>query len=320
MTVVEGEKRSLVTSLLALRPAGPLPLAHPMPLASQRYGKDRVRVLRVVRGAGGVHDVHEVEVSVSLEGDFADTYLTGDNGRVVPTDTMKNTVQVLAQQYLDAVPEGFALALSKHFLKQYDQVVRVRVEVAVQPWDRYTPTGGGAHPHTFTGRAAGAPFTRVEVARGGDDAEIRVESGLRDVLLLKSTASAFKGFPRCDFTTLPESDDRILATKMAAAWTFSRRDVDYTRVNAAITGALLDTFAREFSPSVQNTLFLMGEAALAAAPDVSEIHLAMPNKHYLPVNFQPFGRENAGEIFLPTDEPHGQIEARIVRAAAAVPA
>ena len=296
-----------------------------MPLASQRYGKDRVRVLRVVRGADGVHEVHEVEVSVSLEGDFADTYLTGDNSQVVPTDTIKNTVQVLAQDYLGASPEVFALALNDHFLARYAQIERVRTEVAVRPWDRYAPattSGGGEplHPHTFVGRAAGAPFTRVASGRTVGGGETRVESGCREVLLLKSTASAFKGFPRCEFTTLPETDDRILATRMAATWTFTGRDADFAAVNAAIPGALLDTFAGEFSPSLQHTLLRMGEAALAAAPGITDIHLAMPNKHYLPVNFQPFGRENHGEIFLPTDEPHGQIEARVVRAVAAVPA
>ncbi len=269
-------------------------------------------MLRVVRGAGGVHEVYEVEVGVSLQGDFADTYLTGDNAKVVPTDTMKNTVQVLAQDHLGASPEKFALALGDHFLGRYVQVDRVRIEVAVRPWDRYTPGGNEPHPHTFVGRAAGAPFTRVELGRAG--AAARVQSGCREVLLLKSTASAFKGFPRCDFTTLPETDDRILATKLAATWTFPGRDADFPAANAAIPAALLDTFAGEFSPSLQHTLLRMGEAALAAAPAITDIHLAMPNKHYLPVNFGPFGRENANEIFLPTDEPHGQIEARVVRA------
>ncbi len=282
-----------------------------MPLASQRYGKERVRVLRVVRGVDGVHHVHEVDVGVSLEGDFADTYLTGDNAKVVATDTVKNTVQVLAQRHLDAVPESFALALGDHFLGRYAQIERVRVEIAVRPWDRYAPEGEAAHPHTFVGRTSGTPFTRVETNRVDSP---RVESGLREVLILKSTASSFQGYPRCEFTTLPETDDRILATKMAATWTFAGRDADFATANAAIPAALLKTFASEFSPSLQRTLCQMGEAALAAAPAIVDIHLAMPNKHYLPVNFQPFGRENPGEIFLPTDEPHGQIEARIVRA------
>ena len=291
-----------------------------MPLSSQRYGKERVRVMRVVRGAGDVHTVHEVEVGVSLEGEaFAETFNTGDNAQVVPTDTMKNTVHVLAQDHLGASPERFALALADHFLGRHAQIERVRIEVVVRPWDRYAPADGGEpHAHTFVGRITGTPFSRVESGRGADGT--RVQSGWRDVLLLKSTASSFKGYPRCDLTTLPETDDRILATKMAATWTFSGRDADFEAVNSVIPAVLIDTFAREFSPSVQRTLLQMGEAALAAAPGIVDIQLAMPNKHYLPINFQPFGRENANEIFLPTDEPHGQIEARVVRAAAPVPA
>lgn len=308
-----------------------------MRLASQRYGKERVRVLRVARGSDGVHAVHEIEAGVSLEGEgFADTYLIGDNAKVVPTDTVKNTVQALAaRERLDVVaPERFALALGRHFLARYAQVERVRVHLAVRPWNRYVPAAGagkdgddGGHPHTFLGRVSGAPFTRVELHRGGQDDVPRVttvESGVRDLLILKSTASAFAGFSKCEFTTLPETGDRILATKLEATWTFAaprddddEKATDFPAVNAAIPRALLDTFAQEFSPSLQHTLYRMAEAALAAvAPAVAGIHLAMPNKHYLPVNLAPFGlggEEHANEIFLPTDEPHGQIEARVVR-------
>jgi urate oxidase len=100
---------------------------------------------------------------------------------------------------------------------------------------------------------------------------------------------------------------------MEASWTFVPGATAFGKARQAIMSALLTTFAREFSPSVQNTLFLMGSAALAACPDISEIHLAMPNKHYLPINFKPFNLENNNEIFLPTDEPHGQIEALVTR-------
>jgi urate oxidase len=140
-----------------------------------------------------------------------------------------------------------------------------------------------------------------------------VVSGVRGVLLLKSTASAFKGFPRDEYTTLPETDDRILSTSMDATWTFNEGASDFAISNAAILPALLQTFAGEFSPSVQNTLYLMGQAALVAAPAISSILIAMPNKHYLPINLKPFGLTPANEIFLPTDEPHGQIEACITR-------
>ncbi len=278
-------------------------------LVSQRYGKARVRVLRIVRQAGGIHAVHEVTASVMLQGDFSDAYLSDDNHQVVATDTMKNTVHALAREHLTDVIEHFALALGNHFLGKYAHVSRVEIELVSTPWERYSPPGGAPHPHTFLGTGVGKPFTRVAMTRD----ETVVASGVRNVLLLNATGSAFKGFPRDEYTTLPETDDRILSTSMDSTWTFTQPKGDFAAANAAILPALLDVFATEFSPSVQNTLYLMGQAALAAAPAISTISIAMPNKHYLPINLQPLGLPNANEIFLPTDEPHGQIEACIGR-------
>jgi urate oxidase len=277
-------------------------------LAANRYGKERVRVLRI-RREGAQQTVHEVEVSVALEGDFSGAYLGSDNSQVVPTDTMKNTVHVLAKKHLNDVIEELALALGSHFFERYPQVARAIIEVSSRPWERYTTPDGTPHPHTFLGGGMGQPFTRVEASRDGTV----LQSGVRDVLVLKSTDSAFVGYPKCELTTLPETKDRILATRMEATWTFMPKASAYAETNAVVLATLLETFAREFSPSVQNTLFLMGSAALKAAPELADIHLAMPNKHYLPINFQPFKIENANEIFLPTDEPHGQIEALITR-------
>jgi urate oxidase len=143
--------------------------------------------------------------------------------------------------------------------------------------------------------------------------EITVRSGVEDLLILKSTASSFQGYPKDEFTTLPEADDRIFATSLAAMWTWEGEPPDYNAANDAILAALLRPFALNHSPSVQTTLFQMGEAALAACPDIARIHLAMPNKHYIPIDLGRFGRENRNEIFLPTDEPHGQIEATLSR-------
>ena len=279
-------------------------------LISQRYGKARVRVMRVARNAGGIHAVHEVTASIMLQGDFSEAYLSDDNHQVVATDTMKNTVHALAREHLGDVQEHFALALGDHFLAKYAHVSRVEIELLGTPWERYV-AHGKAHPHTFLGTGLGKPFTRAVITRTGTE----ISSGVRNVLLLKSTASAFKGFPRDEFTTLPETDDRILSTSMDATWAFLDRTADFATANAVIIAALLETFATEFSPSVQNTLYLMGQAALAKVSAISSISIAMPNKHYLPINLQPFGLSNDNDIFLPTDEPHGQIEACIQRPA-----
>ncbi|MDE1171227.1 MAG: urate oxidase [Verrucomicrobium sp.] len=272
-------------------------------LLTNTYGKGRVRVLRVVRGAEGRHDVYEAEVKAMLEGDFAATYLTGDNGKVTPTDTVKNTVQILAQKHLGPCPQAFALALGDYFLSAYPAVAKARVEVTLRRWERYA-----GRPHTFQGGSSGLPYGRVEI----DRENCRVEGGVRGLLVLNSTNSAFKGYPKDAYTTLPETDDRILATQVDATWLYAARGADFA-ADAAILETLLTTFADTFSPSLQNTLYLMGQAALEKVPAIEEIHLAMPNKHYLPVNFAPFKLENPGEIFLPTDEPHGQIEARLGR-------
>jgi len=277
-------------------------------LASQKYGKERVRVLRVVRQGGGVQAVHEVEASIALDGDFTSAYLSDDNSRIVPTDKMKNTVHILAQKHLGEVIEEFALVLARHFLARYAHVDRATIKLLSRPWDRLRDENGNTFPHTFTARASN-PICRVEATRGKEI----IQGGIRDVVIMNSTNSAFVGYPKCDYTTLPETNDRILATRMEATWTYAPGAINFGKAGTVILDALLSTFAKEFSPSVQNTLYLMGSAALAACPEIIDIHLAMPNKHYLPINLKPFGLENPNEIFLPTDEPHGQIEALVTR-------
>ena len=142
---------------------------------------------------------------------------------------------------------------------------------------------------------------------------IALLQGTLDLLILKTTASGFENFLRDEFTTLPETNDRILATKMEAVWTFRRKPGSYSRTNGKILEAMLAVFAKNHSPSVQVTLFQMGEAALKAAPEISKVHIALPNKHCLLINLKPFGLENKNELFVPTDEPHGQIEGTVAR-------
>ena len=279
-------------------------------LVDHRYGKSRVRVLKVLRD-GPMHTVKELDVAVALSGDFDSSYTDpqGDNSKVVATDTMKNTVNVLAHQHLGPESEPFALVLGQHFLSHYAQVQRVRVELVERVWGRLQ-TGGEPHPHSFAQAENARPFVRLDISADSR----KLESGVRDLLVLKSTGSGFAGYPRCEFTTLPETKDRIFATSLEASWLWSAEPTGYENARAAIIAAMLKPFVENYSPSVQTTLFEMGTAALAACTEISEIHLAMPNKHCLLVNLQPFGRENRNELFVPTDEPHGQIEATIARA------
>jgi urate oxidase len=278
-----------------------------MKLLSQQYGKARVRVLKVSR-QDGRHRLKEVDVSVMFEGAFAAAYTQADNGPVVPTDTMKNTVNALAREHLGEDIENFGAALGQHFLKRYGQVRQATIRLVEHCWEPMT-VDGQPHAHSFIEAGRARPFAQVVCGRETTS----VESGVEDLLILKSTGSGFAGFPRDEFTTLPETHDRILATNVKAAWAWKPAPQSYFRTNRAILDAMLKVFAATYSPSVQATLFQMGEAALQAEPGISQVHLVMPNQHCLLVNLAPFGLDNKNEIFVPTDEPHGQIEATVVR-------
>lgn len=278
-----------------------------MKLLANRYGKARVRVLKILRD-GPVHTLKDVDVTALLEGDFAASYTDEDNSKVVPTDTIKNTINVLAKQHLGEEIERFAVVLGQHFLKRYEQAQKAHIDISEMNWQRME-IGGKPHPHSFTAGNDAKTWTRVVCVRGSEI----IESGIRDIVILKSTGSGWAGYPKCEFTTLPETDDRILATRFEARWSWSSIPGSYRAANESILRAMLEVFANNYSTSAQATVYQMGEAALKTCAEISRIDLAMPNKHYLLINLSPFNLENKNEVFVPTDEPHGQIEGTVVR-------
>jgi urate oxidase len=278
-------------------------------LTGHRYGKARVRVLKILR-EGMVHALKDLEVAAHLKGDFESSYTSGDNTKVVPTDTIKNTINIFARQHLGPEIERFGLILGEHFLTRYPQVREAEIEIWERRWERLA-VDGQPHPHSFKAQSEARMFTRITCDRRTKT----VRSGIRDLVILKSTESGFENYPKDEFTTLPETADRILATSFSSTWTFKEQPADYNRANDAILNAMLKVFANNYSPSAQTTLFQMGEAALAACPEISELDLAMPNKHCLLINLAPFGLENKNEVFVPTDEPHGDIVATVTREA-----
>jgi urate oxidase len=278
-----------------------------MKLIQHNYGKAKVRVLKVFR-AGKTHSIKELDVQVMLQGDFDASFTKADNRLVVATDSIKNTVNVLAKQKLSDEAEPFGILLGEHFLKKYKHVSRVEVNLTEHCWSRIS-VGGKPHTHSFVEKSAAKPCAKIIARRR----KITVESGVEELFILKTTGSGFENFLRDEFTTLPETSDRICATKLKATWTYKTKPKSHSATNKKILDAMLTTFAKNFSPSVQTTLFQMGEAALKAAPEISQIHIAMPNKHNLLINLKPFGLENKNELFVPTDEPHGQIEGTVSR-------
>jgi urate oxidase len=278
-----------------------------MKLIQHNYGKAKVRVLKIFR-AKKIHSLKELEVQIMLQGDFDASFTKADNRLVVATDSMKNTVNVLAKKKLGAETEAFGLVLGEYFLKTYQHVSRVEVSLTEHCWGRIL-VGGKPHAHSFSENGAARPFAKIISTRK----KTEIESGIDELFILKSTASGFENFLRDEFTTLPETSDRIFATKLKATWAYVKPPKSYIATNGKILDAMLAIFAKNFSPSVQVTLFQMGEAALKAAPEISKIHIAMPNKHCLLINLKPFGLENKNELFVPTDEPHGQIEGTVAR-------
>jgi urate oxidase len=276
-------------------------------LTGHRYGKARVRVMKILRD-GPVHTLQDLEVAAYLKGDFASSYTSGDNSKVVTTDTIKNTINVFAKQHLGEETERFGLILGEHFLTRYEQVREAEIQILERPWKRLT-VNGEPHPHSFAAGSDARMFASVNCS----ETTKTVRSGIRNLVILKSTGSGFENYPKDEFTTLPETADRILATSFSATWTFEEQPDHYARANEGILNAMLRVFANSYSPSAQTTLFQMGEAALAACGEISQMDLAMPNKHCLLINLAPFGLENNNEVFVPTDEPHGDITATVAR-------
>lgn len=274
-------------------------------LGENNYGKQRVRILQVSRQADR-HDIKELTLGIRLEGDFDSAHTQGDNHNVLPTDTMKNTVYALARRHPIESPEEFCIRLADHFLTRNAQVSRARVEASETLWARLA-VGGKPHPHTFTGsnsekRTATLTATRTEKS---------LHAGLAGLVVLKTTDSAFENFLKDEYTTLKEDRNRILATAIHATWLYRQNAVEFDLNWHGVRQTVLETFAGHDSESLQHTLHAMGEAVLKKFADVQEIYLSLPNKHYNLVDLSPFHLENPKEIFLPTDEPHGLIEATL---------
>ncbi|HEX3648903.1 MAG TPA: urate oxidase [Pseudonocardiaceae bacterium] len=282
-------------------------------LGANQYGKAETRVV-TVRRDGDVHHLTDLNVSIALRGDMTSSHLTGDNSQVVPTDTQKNTVFAFARQAPVGEIEDFALRLGRHFAGSFEQITSARVLIEQYPWERIA-VAGQPHPHAFRRSADEKRTTAVTVA--GDQAW--VVSGLTDLVVLKSTGSEFHGYPKDRYTTLPETDDRVLATAVTARWRYQRPDVDWAKTYGSVRDALLRAFATTHSLALQQTLYAMGEAVLAEHDEVAEIRLSLPNKHHFVVDLSPFGLTNDNEVFHAADRPYGLIEGTVTRDDAADP-
>ena len=276
-------------------------------LGQTNYGKSEVRVFRVKRDTAW-HEIWDLDIRVTLEGDFEAVYVVGDNTDVLATDTMRNTCYALARDHLTGSIEDFGLVLVDHFLEAGPTVTGCRVEITQFLWDRIE-VDGEPHEHSFV---RGRGERRASVS--GDESGARqVEAGMGDVYVLKTTNSGWEGFLRDRYTTLPDTNDRILATIVTARWWYGTTGVDFDGLWHGVYDQTLATVTDHYSPSVQNTLWRMGKAVLDGFPEIERIWYSFPNVHHIPYDLGRFGMENEGVIFHATQDPYGQIEGFVER-------
>jgi len=276
-------------------------------LGDNQYGKAETHLVRVTR-SGQTHDIKDIVVSIALAGDFDASHIAGDNSKVVPTDTQKNTVFAFAKEAPVVEIEEFGLRLARHFARDFESVHRARVSIYEQGWSRFE-AGGRGHPHAFVGAGSEKRMTTVTSSKDG----AWVVSGLSDLVLLKSTGSEFWGYPKDRYTTLEETKDRVLSTGVLARWRYGRLEVDWADAFTRARLAMIEAFATKHSLALQQTLYAMGSAALEARADIAEIRLSLTNRHHFAVDLSPFGLENPNEVFYASDRPYGLIEGTVTR-------
>lgn len=278
-------------------------------LGANRYGKAGIRLFTIARD-GDTDEVSDLTVDVWLEGEFGAAYTRGDNRDVLPTDTLRGTVYALAAQQPPGEPEHFAQRLAERFLTASPAARTAEVVIMADPW---TPVvaAGAPHPHAFFASTRRSRRTaRVRALRDG----AATFGGVADLLLTKTRGSAFTHFLTDDLTTLPPTQDRVLATSLVAEWRYRGTDPDVAACAADVPGVIAEAFAsHDDSQSLQHTLQVMGEAALAAHEDLADIRFSLPNRHHVLVDLTPYGLENDGTVLVATDRPYGVIEGTITR-------
>jgi urate oxidase len=276
-------------------------------LKKNAYGKNAINLSKIIRHPT-YHEFRQISVNVSLQGDFETAHTVGDNTKILPTDTQKNTVYALAKDHFTGSIENFGLYLANFFILNNPQVSQATIEITEHQWSRMT-FDGEVHPHAYV--ISGSEKHTTRIVQTTD--KITVSAGIKDLLILKTTDSGFENYSKDQYTTLKETADRIFATQCQASWEYTTHELDFTTLFSKIRKSLLKTFSYHKSLSVQQTLLAMGTAVLEENEVVNEIDLKMPNKHHIPFNLEQFGMENKNDIFIATDEPYGYITGTVTR-------
>ena len=285
-------------------------------LGPNQYGKAENRVVRIYRDTPR-HEIRDINVSSALRGDFSAAHLIGDQQRVLPTDTQKQTIYAFAKKVGVGEIEQFALALGRHFVRDTEPVEGCRIEIDEYAWERVSVgAANGAtreHDHTWVRQGQETRTTILTIDGKGPSGTETVVSGFKDLVVLKSTGSEFHDFLVDGYTTLVPTTDRILATSLTAHWRYRGTGVDWGTTYRGIRQIMLERFAEVYSLALQQTLYEMGKAALEAHQEVVEIRFSAPNKHHFVYDLSPFGLDNPNEVFHADDRPYGLIEATVLR-------
>jgi urate oxidase len=276
-------------------------------MISNTYGKADVRLMKLTRGSGA-SNLMEVTVDILLEGDMEAAHISGDNTKVLPTDTMKNMVYALAREHEFETSEEFGLLLAEKLLAAGEQIHRAQVQMVEREW-RNMELDSGTHPHNFIQTGGERQITHIS----HDDAGTDIVAGIEDLVILKSAQSGFSNFFKDKYTTLKDTDDRVFATNLESSWAYNSADIDFAASRKKVRMTLLEEFAAHDSLSVQHTLYAMGKAVLEKHKEVEDIHIFMPNKHCIKADLSAFGFDNPNQIYYPIEEPSGIIEAHLSR-------
>ncbi|MDQ0576166.1 factor-independent urate hydroxylase [Agromyces albus] len=280
-------------------------------LGDHQYGKAENRVVRIYRDSPR-HEIHDVNVSTALRGDFAAAHLTGDQSSVLPTDTQKQTAYSFAKEKGLISIEEYGLELARHFVDDVPPVEAARIEIEEYAWERAL-VDGAEHDHTWVRKGQEVRTASVTVEGTGDEQRTWITGGLKDLVILKSTGSEFHGFYEDEYTVLQPTTDRVMATSLVAKWRFTTTEADWNEVYAGVKAILVKQFAIVHSLALQQTLFEMGKAVLEAYDFIAEVRLSAPNKHHFLYDLSRFGVENDNEVFHADDRPYGLIQASVIR-------
>lgn len=281
-------------------------------LPMHQHGKNRVRLGRTWR-EGNVHHFVEWTVATVLESAMEQAFFVGDNSGMTATDTQKNTVYVVAKRMsTKCTIEEYAVALAQHFVATYPLVSKAKISVEQKPWNR-VHVNGVPHDHGYmlTGTEIRTVFVTYDKA-----GKLDVTAGIKDMTVLKTTQSGYEGYLIDQYTTLPPTKDRIVATSITCTWKYATAPHSYDQAFNSAKQSIVDLFygppkGGVFSGSVQNTMYQVGEAMLDRISQIESVFFNMPNIHFLPCNV--VGSKFENDVYVATSEPHGTIEAVITR-------